>query len=493
MLLIRWETVLQFKERRRQNGQRASVTATFESSLPNLESVDAGVPVTEHAVTSASGYAVPGYPPHVQGYQQLNDGTPSGSGSPATRQGHFLSRSQSSATLDSSDSSVLDAFAMQQQQQQHGQPQQYHHQHQHASGRMGHPTNRSESDMMSIQGSGTGGAGDTNMSDLTSSFNGGNRHRSRSSPQRRPAMLMDMTPTSSLADTAGGSMMDPSSGRAAKIPGNTGLHRHNSVHAAGGSPSPRRPGGLHRTQSSTSSVSISQRRANRPQSLAAAAFGLTSTLPQHSQPQSQPPPQLHHHQQQQLQQQQQQPPQQQYLPMNQTHDNSPLPSPSTSGGGASSASMQPFVPSHSHSHSHINLNSSMTSSTSSLPSSQTSSSVGQPMTPSQPNGLFTNHVLENRMPPFADQQQQHQIQTQSRHQQSQSQHHPNNPYYATVPPQMEGSYPSHHHHPHQQHPQYAYAYGLAGSGYNSGPNSAGGGGGGGDQKHATAVGWRQDE
>ena len=87
------------------------------------------------------------------------------------------------------------------------------------------------------------------------------RQRSRSSPQRNG--LLDPTNPGSL---------DPASGRAPRSL-TSGLQRSQSTRVGGVSPSPRRPTTLHRTQSSTSS--ISSRRGNKPTSLAASAFGLT--------------------------------------------------------------------------------------------------------------------------------------------------------------------------------------------------------------------------
>ncbi|KAK8864344.1 hypothetical protein IAR55_001591 [Kwoniella newhampshirensis] len=138
-----------------------------------------------------------------------------------------LSRSQSTATLSSSDSSGQ------------GEYQPVYLAADSAHARMG--TTRSESDLSN--------------SNLTPS----SRSRSQSSPQ----VLVEP------------GMQSPSSGKASKHrPAPLHLQRQNSYH--GTSPSPRRAVGLSRTNSIQGSV----RRANRPLSLAASAFGFTNMDPQ---------------------------------------------------------------------------------------------------------------------------------------------------------------------------------------------------------------------
>lgn len=101
------------------------------------------------------------------------------------------------------------------------------------------------------------------ISNLSSISNGLNlRGRSRSSPQPLEMHYSGQT-----------GYLDPASGRAQRSSA-MGLQRSNSYRVGAVSPSPaKRPATLHRSQSSTSSVS--SRRGNRPLSLAASAFGLT--------------------------------------------------------------------------------------------------------------------------------------------------------------------------------------------------------------------------
>jgi hypothetical protein len=161
-------------------------------------------------------------------------GHPSALSTPS--QGH-LSRSQSSATLASMDTGYVTL-------PHHGSQTFEHGQH----------TGWSEPE----QPPGMHGS-ISDISNVSSSLH--TRQRSRSSPQKDGPF--DSTQSGSL---------DPASGRAPR--GTTsGLQRSQSIRVAGVSPSPRRPTTLHRTQSSTSS--ISSRRGNKSTSLAASAFGLT--------------------------------------------------------------------------------------------------------------------------------------------------------------------------------------------------------------------------
>ncbi len=260
----------QFKERRRANGLRASVTATFESSRPNLtldgnnnsSGGSQGSPNGPSAASSVNGMAadpayasahngqfyVP-YHPQAGGYIIGNQYSPGGSRVP------ILSRSQSSATLASSDSGNPEGFAHQHQQFAHL----------HARGLHAEAA-KSESDLLHGYGpygghSGPPSAGTTDEATMVTS----GRPRSMSSPQARNFQL----PGGEVSTEPG--HLAPSSGRASKPLSTGGLVRQNSF--AGGS-SPRRPTSqLSRSNSATSS--LSGRRSARPGSLAASAFGLT--------------------------------------------------------------------------------------------------------------------------------------------------------------------------------------------------------------------------
>lgn len=154
-------------------------------------------------------------------------------GSPSGSQ-HFMPRSQSSATLSSTDSNSLEAASVRQQYQ--------------------HP-NRSESDLVNGMSN--------SVSDVSSAVSGMHgRQRSRSSP--RP----QLDPNVAQPGTA-----DPASGRAARTTV-SGLQRQNSYHGIA-SPSPQRSSGLSRAQSSASN-----KRQGKPASLAASAFGLTPVQPE---------------------------------------------------------------------------------------------------------------------------------------------------------------------------------------------------------------------
>lgn len=101
---------------------------------------------------------------------------------------------------------------------------------------------------------------------IVPSTNSPNRQRSQSSPQ-----VLNLG--GSLVDPG---TMSPSSGKMrTQRPVTSALTRQNSYHGA--SPSPRRSTALTRATSSSSNLLLtaSQRRANRPPSLAASAFGLT--------------------------------------------------------------------------------------------------------------------------------------------------------------------------------------------------------------------------
>ncbi|WVR06984.1 hypothetical protein IAU60_004021 [Kwoniella sp. DSM 27419] len=146
--------------------------------------------------------------------------------------GVLLSRSQSTATLSSSDSSGQDQYTGPVYMSADG-----------GHSRMG--STRSESDLLGT----------------VIDANPGSRSRSQSSPQV-------------LAEPG---TQTPSSGKALKQrPTPLALQRQNSFH--GTSPSPRRPGGLSRTNS----IQGSTRRQNRPLSLAASAFGFTTVDPTQS-------------------------------------------------------------------------------------------------------------------------------------------------------------------------------------------------------------------
>lgn len=230
-----------FKDRRKQLGLRASVTATFESDRPFLAHCDDGVPViysdTRHQANLPFSHAYVNhgfYPPHLQPGPSYAG---SGSGSPVS----ILSRSQSSATLASSDSSEIDIYPHQQMQ----------------SGRFS-ASNKSDSDMMSL----TTSTSDIAVSDALGHHS---RHRSRSSPSASAAF-------GAMNGQFQAPGLDPAHGRAPRL-STTTLQRQNSYHGAA-SPSPRRQNsGLHRSNSSASSVS--HKRGSRPTSLAASAFGLT--------------------------------------------------------------------------------------------------------------------------------------------------------------------------------------------------------------------------
>jgi hypothetical protein len=172
-----------------------------------------------------------GYPTvYTQQPMYMHPGMQSGYNSP-NQEG--LSRSQSSTTLASTDSGVVGMSVS-------------------GSQLLERPYfgGRSEPDSATMHGS---------ISDISNISAGlHSRQRSRSSPNR-------------LGPYDAGSL-DPASGRVPRTM-TSGLQRSQSTRVGGPSPSPRRPNTFHRTQSSTSSVS--SRRAARPPSLAASAFGLT--------------------------------------------------------------------------------------------------------------------------------------------------------------------------------------------------------------------------
>lgn len=327
------------------NGQRASVTATYESSRPNLENAADGVPIAMPTPPPASHYAMNTlYQPHPSyfgGIPNYGNGPDSArsmshpgmahstNGSPTN--GHhnmggneeYLSRSHSSATLDSSDSSGgADAFGASQSQSQSQPPSQHQQQ-----GR----SQALDPDLV-----------DGNEGEMAGGIILG-RQRARSSPRS------GIDPSLYLSTVEPGSL-DPASGRAPRtLQAAAGLHRQNSYHAGNGgapSPSPRRPTSLHRTNSSTSSAS--HKRGNRPTSLAASAFGLT--------------------------------------PM--THDDTSYAS--TPQHSPSTSSNMSHFPTNGMNGLHIVLP--MTSAA----SSQSTSNTGQPTTPSTGSGLFTSNSLEQR-------------------------------------------------------------------------------------------------
>ncbi|KAJ9127518.1 hypothetical protein QFC24_000927 [Naganishia onofrii] len=207
-----------FKERRRLNGQRSSVTASYESTRPQLQSASDGVAVNFSPISVPPAFTTAfGHPMYWN--SASNAGSPSGS--------QTIPRSQSSVTLSSTDSNSLEAVSMRQQ-------------YQHA--------NRSESDVATGM--------NNSVSDVSSAIHG--RQRSRSSPR----------PQSGAVAQPGS--VDPASGRAPRATV-SGLQRQNSYHGIA-SPSPRRSD-LNRTHSTAGS--ISSKRQGKPASLAASAFGLT--------------------------------------------------------------------------------------------------------------------------------------------------------------------------------------------------------------------------
>lgn len=149
--------------------------------------------------------------------------------------GH-LSRSQSSTTLASMDSAYIGYSTNGNQYAERS-----------------HPVGWQDPDSAGLHGS------ISDISNVSAALH--SRQRSRSSPQRNGPF-----------DFSQAGSVDPASGRAPRTM-TSGLQRSQSTRVGGVSPSPRRPGGLHRTHSSISSVG--SRRGNRPTSLAASAFGLT--------------------------------------------------------------------------------------------------------------------------------------------------------------------------------------------------------------------------
>ncbi|KAJ9119572.1 hypothetical protein QFC22_003281 [Naganishia vaughanmartiniae] len=210
-----------FKERRKLNGQRSSVTASHESTRPQLQSASDGVAVNFSPISVPPAFTTAfGHPMYWN--SASNAGSPSGS--------QIMPRSQSSVTLSSTDSNSLEAVSMRQQ-------------YQHA--------NRSESDIATGM--------NNSVSDVSSAIPGMHgRQRSRSSPRPQPGAV------------AQPGNVDPASGRAPRATV-SGLQRQNSYHGIA-SPSPRRSD-LNRTHSTAGS--ISSKRQGKPASLAASAFGLT--------------------------------------------------------------------------------------------------------------------------------------------------------------------------------------------------------------------------
>lgn len=236
----KWSTTRltpQFKERRRANGRElvsAAATTAIRQQQPvaptNQETVHGLFP-GQHPVQYYTGY---------QGHMYANGASPAASSA-------ILSRSHSTATTSSASSSGNEHI---QQHQAHRQHQQLHTPHRLVS------ANRSDSDLLNHYA--TAAEMDHHQA------NQPNRQRSQSSPQVLNQLVNVEPGTAS-----------PSSGRVRSRPGSSSLSRQNSY--SGASPSPRRPNGLVRANSSTSNLvmSASQRRANRPPSLAASAFGLT--------------------------------------------------------------------------------------------------------------------------------------------------------------------------------------------------------------------------
>lgn len=214
-----------FKERRRRpygmqqgSSHEGSPMSYSGSATPGSAVTPAFPTFSQHGLylQPSSGYA------HTSGYASPMNGQ--------------LSRSQSSTTLASMDSGHP---SLQMSSNQYGE--------------RSHPVGWNDPDSAGLHGF------ISDISTVSSALH--SRQRSRSSPQRNGPF-----------DFSQAGSIDPSSGRAPRTL-TSGLQRSQSTRVAGVSPSPRRPTTLHRTQSSTSSVS--SRRGNRPTSLAASAFGLT--------------------------------------------------------------------------------------------------------------------------------------------------------------------------------------------------------------------------
>ncbi len=246
------------------------MTATYESSRPNL-TLDLSASSGNNSACSTPGgsstmHGDPGYPhsghlgappqggfyaPYPAAAAAAAAGVVGHQYSPGGSRNPILSRSQSSATLASSDSSGLDPFLQQQQQHAHAHAQAA------AAARGLHGPIKSESDLLSAYGNHNSQYGSA-MTDDASSHG---RQRSMSSPQGRNAYL-----SADMSSEPGS--LPPASGRVGRV-STGGLVRQNSY----GGASPRRPASqLSRTNSTTSSLSGKR---SRP-SIAAAAFGLTS-------------------------------------------------------------------------------------------------------------------------------------------------------------------------------------------------------------------------
>lgn len=213
-----------FKERRRRPYSVHQQGSSHEGSPMSYSGT-----ATPH---SGMGSSFPGHHPQQSFYLHPTQyyGHPSGYNTPSHSN---ISRSQSSVTLASMDSGYVA--------------------HPNHGSHPSHPSGWNDSEHAGMHES------ISDISNVSSALH--SRQRSRSSPQRNGPL--DPTNPGSL---------DPASGRAPRSM-TSGLQRSQSTRVGGVSPSPRRPTTLHRTQSSTSS--ISSRRGNRPTSLAASAFGLT--------------------------------------------------------------------------------------------------------------------------------------------------------------------------------------------------------------------------